>query len=180
LAFRDTLHYATTRKVVGGVYPVSNDGTPPDGIEQAGYPMPYADVTEAAGQRFTDSGGNYPVCVDGPVSTTLTGEFIRIDDFCGALSESSTGDLDLGTSGGIDCDVPSGASAGDTHAARTAFYELNRVKETARGHLPANIWLRGQLTAVTDIPDFGFPEFNCNAFWDETTINFFTSGEAAP
>ncbi|MFU8832432.1 MAG: hypothetical protein ACNA7J_09785, partial [Wenzhouxiangella sp.] len=33
LAFDDLKHYST-RKVSGGVYPVSNDGIPPDGIEQ--------------------------------------------------------------------------------------------------------------------------------------------------
>lgn len=180
LALQDSNRYATTRNVVGGVYPVSNDGTPPDGVEQPGYPMPFADVTDAGTQLFTDSGGNYPVCVDGPITTTLAGELVRIDDFCGAISESSSGDIDLGTGGGRDCDLPPGASSpGDTHAARTGFYELNRVKEMALGHLPGNPWLRDQLAAVTNIPDFGVPEFNCNAFWDEVTVNFFTSGASA-
>ena len=177
LSFTDTLTYATTRKAVGGIYPISNDGEPPDGIEQPGYPMPYADLTTLSGTLFTDAGGNYPVCVDGEVTTTLSGRYIRIEDFCGPLAESSPGDIDLGTSGGIDCDVPSGSdSLGNTHAARTAFFELNRIAEQARGYLPGNEWLQRQLTAVTNIPDFGYPEFNCNAFWDETTVNFFTSG----
>lgn len=177
LSFVDRLSYATTRKIVGGVYPVSNDGQPPDGSEQSGYPMPHADLATANGALFTDTGGNYPVCVYGDVSTTLSGRFIRIDDFCGPFSESSSGDVDLGTSGGIDCEVPSGSdSLGNTHAARTAFFELNRIAEQARGYLPDNEWLQRQLTAVTNIPDLGYPEFNCNAFWDETTVNFFTSG----
>jgi len=177
LAFTDTLTYATTRKILGGVYPVSNDGQAPDGVEQAGYPMPFADLTTPNGTLFTDTGGNYPVCVDGTVATTLNGRFIRIEDICGSFSESSSGDIDLGTSAGIDCDVPAGSdSLGNTHSARTAFFELNRMAEQARGHLPNNAWLKRQLTAVVNIPDFGYPEFNCNAFWDETTVNFFTSG----
>jgi len=177
LAFTDTLSYATTRKVVGGVYPVSNDGQSPDGMEEPGYPMPYADLTTPNGTLFTDASGNYPACVDGDVTTTLSGRYIRIEDFCGPTSESSLGDIDLGTSGGIDCEVPVGSdSLGNTHAARTAFFELNRMAEQARGYLPDNPWLQQQLTAVMNIPDFGYPEFNCNAFWDETTVNFFTSG----
>ena len=177
LSFTDTQSYATTRKTVGGVYPVSNDGQFPDGIEQMGYPMPYADLTTPAGSHFSDAGGNYPVCVHGDVTTTLSGRYIRIEDFCGPIAESSPGDIDLGSSAGVDCEVPPGSdSPGNTHAARTAFFELNRIAEQARGYLPDNEWLQRQLTAVTNIPDFGYPEFNCNAFWDETTVNFFTSG----
>jgi len=182
LSFDDTRSYATTRKVVGGIYPASNDGTAPDGVEQARFPMPFADVTSSSQLAYTDSGGNHPVCVDGEVTTTLDGRFIRIDDFCGAISESSIGGIDLGTGTGQDCDVPAPgvSSPGNTHAARTAYYQLNRVAEQARAHLPGNAWLQNQLTAVVNIPDLGVPEYNCNAFWDETTVNFFTSGEAAP
>jgi hypothetical protein len=182
LAFEDKLTYATTRSVVGGVYPISNDGATPDGVEQPGYPMPYTNVTHAGELYYTDGGGNHPVCVNGEVTTTLEGPHIRIDDLCGAISESSTGDIDLGSGVGIDCDVPDPgvSSPGNTHAARSAFYHLNRVAEVARGYLPNNLWLQEPLTAVVDIPDLGVPEYNCNAFWDETTVNFFTSGEAAP
>ncbi len=182
LVFGDTRNYATPRTVVGGVFPVSNDGAAPDGVEQAGFPMPYADVSDGGQPAYTDSGGNHPVCVDGEVTTTLDGRYIRIDDLCGAISESSVGDIDLGTGGGQDCDVPvpGVSSSGNTHAARTAYYHLNRVAEQARAHLPGNSWLLNQLTAVVNIPDLGVAEYNCNAFWDETTVNFFTSGEAAP
>jgi hypothetical protein len=182
LSFVDTRSYATTRTVVGGVFPVSNDGAAPDGVEQAGFPMPFADVTDSGHTSYTDGGGNHPVCVDGEVTTALDGRYIRIDDFCGAIDESSTGDVDLGAGAGQDCDVPipGESSPGNTHAARTAYYHLNRIAEQARAHLPGNFWLRNQLTAAVNIPDLGVPEYNCNAFWDETTVNFFTSGEAAP
>jgi len=182
LEFQDRNAYVSTRTVTGGVLPYSNDGTPPDGVEQAGYPMPFADISSATDFQFTDSGGNHPVCVEGDVSTSLNGKYIRIDDFCGPTSESSSGDVDLGSGPGTDCDVPApgSSSAGNTHAARTAFYELNRIAEQARAHLPENLWLQRQLTAVVNIPDLGIPEFNCNAFWDEITVNFFTSGTAAP
>jgi hypothetical protein len=182
LEFQDRNSYASTRIVTGGVFPVSNDGTPPDGVEQGGYPMPFADIISGSSVQFTDSGGNHPVCVEGDATTTLNGQYIRIDDFCGPTSETSAGNLDLGSSSGADCEVPlpGVSSAGNTHAARTAFYELNRIAEQARAHLPDNSWLQRQLTAVVNIPDLGIPEFNCNAFWDEITVNFFTSGSAAP
>jgi hypothetical protein len=182
LSFVDTRSYASPRSVLGGVYPVSNDGTAPDGVEQTGYPMPYTDVGSNDALLFTDGGGNHPVCVNGQLTTSLDGRFVRIDDFCGAINESSLADIDLGYGTGTDCDVPNPgvSSPGNTHAARTVYFELNRIAEQARSHLPDNLWLRDQLTAAVNIPDLGTGELNCNAFWDEKTVNFFTSGAAAP
>ena len=51
LSFEDTNHYA---EVKGGVYPVTNDGISPDGVEQPGWPMPYQDTSLGT----TDTGGN--------------------------------------------------------------------------------------------------------------------------
>ncbi len=171
LAFVDTNHYTHARNVKGGVYPVSNDGAVPDGVEQAGWPMPFANVTGDI-STFTDSGGNVSG-VSGTMTTTLNGQFVRITDTCGAVNESSAtvdGDLDLETSAGDDCTVPAGHSAGDTHSARSGFFELNRIKEQGRGHLPANAWLQAQLTANMNINEV------CNAFWDGFSVNFFRSG----
>ncbi len=166
---RDTLHYQDVRNVQGGVYPVSNDGIAPDGNEVAGYPMPYADITHGGGADTADSGGNV-FDITGTMTTTLAGPFVRIDDGCGAVSESSaSGDLDLGTSGGIDCTTPPGASAGNTHASRTAFYELNRIKEQGRAQLPSNTWLQNQLTAQVNI------SVVCNAFWTGSVVQFYRS-----
>lgn len=60
----DINRYDSPRKVVGGVYPISNDGSDPEGLERSGYPMPFADVQTGESDLFTDSGGNLPVCVD--------------------------------------------------------------------------------------------------------------------
>ncbi len=106
----------------------------------------------------------------GVMTTTLAGPFVRISDGCGAFSESSAadGDLDLGTSGGTDCTTPPGSSsAGNTHAARSIFYEVNRLAEIGRGHFPANAWLQSQLTAEPNLAVI------CNAFWNGSTIQFF-------
>ena len=171
LLLRDTNHYAT-RNVKGGVYPVSYDGIGPEGVEVPGYPMPFADVVHGGGTATTDSGGNL-FDITGNITTSLEGPFILIDEFCGPISETGAdGDLDLGTSPLPDCDTPPGASAGNTHAARSGFYELNRIKEMARGHWPtpgppAHAWLNAQLTAEMNISQV------CNAFWTGTVVQFF-------
>ncbi|MEE8522990.1 MAG: hypothetical protein V3T72_03580 [Thermoanaerobaculia bacterium] len=135
LSHQDVNHYAEVR---GGVLPVSNDGVPPDGVEQAGWPVPFDNVTHSGGTDTTDSGGNIPGSVTGTRTSTLSGQFIRMNDNCGAISLSSTGDIDFGTSGGTDCTTPGFGGAGNTHASRTGSHELNRIKEMGRGQLPSN------------------------------------------
>ena len=169
LSFVDRNQYGTTRKVTGGVLPESNDAIGSEGTEQAGWPMPFAYVDHAAGTFTTDAGGNL-ACVDGSVSTQLAGPFMIMNDACGAINESSTGDIDLGTSVGTDCTVPTGASAGNTHSSRSGFYEMNRIQEMARSQLPNNSWLQQQLQANMNINS------TCNAFWDLGTVNFYRSG----
>jgi hypothetical protein len=165
IAFEDKNDYAV-RRVVGGVFPVSNDARPPDGLEQPGWPMPFAN-TVAAGP-FTTTGGVVAGCVAGSLPTTLAGQFVRMADNCGAVNETTAAnDLDLGISSGTDCVVPAGHSTGDTHSSRTGFYEINRIKEQARGQLPANTWLQQQLQANMNINN------TCNAFWNGSTINFY-------
>jgi trimeric autotransporter adhesin len=169
IAFQDRNSYAA-RRITGGVYPFSNDQQPPDGIEQPNWPMPFANVVGS--QTSTTSGsGQVLVCEMGNIQTTLNGQFVQISDNCGAINENSpAGDLNLGVSGGDDCTIPGGHSVGDTHSARSGFYELNRIKEQARGHLPANPWLQAKLIATMNINNF------CNAFWNGVTVNFYRSG----
>ncbi len=69
-------------------------------------------------------------------------------------------DISLGgTNGQHDC-TTGGGSAGNTPASRSGFYELNKLKEQARGWLPSNAWLQAQLTANMNINQ------TCNAFWN--------------
>ncbi len=171
LSFQDLNQYASTRELEGGVFPQTNDGIGPEGMEQPDYAMPFMDLINAGDTLFTDSGGNLLACVDGTITTELAGRFVRMNDNCGAINESTAGDvLDLGISGGTDCVVPASASAGNTHASRTGSYELNRIIEMARGHLPNNGWLQDQLTANMNIP------LTCNAFWNGSTVNFYRRG----
>jgi hypothetical protein len=171
LQLQDLNQYGTsTRRVQGGVLPVSNDGLPPDGVEQTGWPMSWTDVTVDGATTFTDAGGNLGSCATGTMTTTLSGQFMRMADVCGPINESSAGNVDLGSGPGTDCTVPAGHSAGDTHASRSGFFEINQVKALARGHLPANFWLQGQLTANMNI------NMTCNANWDGSAVNFYRSG----
>ena len=164
MAFEDTNAYAQ-RRAIGGVYPLSNDQRPPDGVEQEGWPMPFLDLTLPSGSVTTTTGGTFACSPAGVATTALTGPFARIVDGCGPINETSAGDLDLGASGGTHCVVPAGHSAGDTHAARTAYYEINRAAEQARGWLPGNAWLQTQLTVATN-------QAGCNAFWNGMSLSF--------
>ena len=184
LSFEDTNHYATVRRVVGGVLPITNDEISPEGQEQPGWPMPFCDVTDAAGNAFvTDSGGNTPVCLDGDITTHLDSRFVRMLDQCeptGATTSVSSNvalgeeDIDLGFAPpfGTDCTPSTHPALGNTRASRSGFYEVNRIMEQARGQLPDNLWLQDQLTANMNIPDV------CNAFWNGSTINFYRSSGA--
>ncbi|HBL29100.1 MAG TPA: hypothetical protein DD490_19880, partial [Acidobacteria bacterium] len=130
-------------------------------------PMPFANVSSGG---FTNSAGvySYP---GGTVTSTLAGQYVRITDNCGAISQAAnaSGDILFGTSTGTDCTTPGSGGAGNTHSARTQFYHLNRAKEQARGWI-TRTWLTSQLTANVNI------NLTCNAFWNGSTVNFYRSG----
>ncbi len=188
LSFHDTNSYFDQKKIVGGVLPVSNDGQSPggvpDGFEQPGYPMSRAYVFQGTTRIQANSEGL--VTASGAYRTSLTGPFVRIQDGCGAVNETTTCDaLDLGIGQGTDCARPDGHSLGDTRSARTGFYELNRLIDQAKTWLgpeatantPAG-WLNRQLPANMNINNA------CNAFFSPTdtaavstgSINFYRQG----
>jgi len=180
VAFKDKNRYGAGSGVISaGVYPISNDQVPPDGVEQPSWPMPYVDYTINGVKQYTDVGGNVG-CIPGSLSTALSGLYLKINDDCGSISETGSGGADLGsgpTPGATDCTVPPGHSAGDTKSARSGYYELNHQMEKARGQLtdpsnPAYVWLHQQLTAEMNENSV------CNAFWDGTQVNFFRSAIA--
>jgi hypothetical protein len=173
IALEDRNSYADAA-FTGGVYPVTSTEICSDpancGTMQANAPMPWANTGLAAPNNFTDGAGvfNY---TGGTVTTTLSGKYVRISDACGAISQSSTaGDISLGGSNGQHDCTTGGGSAGNTPASRSAFYEVNKLAAQARGWLPTNTWLQGQLTANVNIAS------TCNAFWNGSTINFYRSG----
>ena len=173
IAFQDLNRYEN-RQVKGGVYPLTSTGVCPApeqcGAMQSGWPMPWADTGLPFPNAFTNGAGLFSDTGEA-ATTTLTGRYVDIVDGCGAVSESSAaGALDLGGANDQhDCQT-AGASAGDTAPARSAFYEVNRLFEQARGWLPTNDWLQSRLTAAVNLNN------TCNAFWDGSRINFYRSG----
>jgi len=171
-AFYESTDYAT---IHGGVFPLGTDGDcATGGCEVSGFPMPYADFTETGqGVAFADTVGNLTCSVaENALETTLSGPYVNIADTCGALAESgdcATG-VDLGVKAGENCAVAAGASAGNTGAARTAYYQINRVAEVARFYDPANAWLNAPLTVNVNVNG------TCNANWSAPVINMYGSG----
>jgi len=174
LAFVDKNQYVDKR-IAGNVYPLTSTEICPSaefcGIMQNDFPMPFTNTGLAAPHDFTNSAGVFEYS-SGTVNTTLSGRFVRISDVCGAINQSSTtGDLLLGGANAQhDCAVPLGSSAGNTASARSAFYEINKIAEQARGWLPTNVWLNNQLTANVNI------NLTCNGFWNGATVNFYRAG----
>jgi subtilisin-like proprotein convertase family protein len=171
-AFYEGTQYAAVR---GGVFPVAPDGDcAQGGCELAGFPMPFADFTVSGqAEQFADRYGNLACSEpDSSVETNLVGPYVRIVDTCGPASEFGTcgGGLDLGLKRGENCSAAPGDSAGNTAAARTSYYHVNRVAEIARFYDPSNAWLRNPLTVNVNLSS------SCNANWDRTAINMFGAG----
>lgn len=156
--FQDVNEYG---QVTGGVY--MNSPTTGAEVVRA---MPFADL---GGGVFANSAG---IFTPASGTSTLNGQFVRIVDTCGAISQASdgSGNIVFGTSSGTDCTTPGHGGAGNTHATRTQFYHVNRIKEVGRGWLPTNTWLQGQLRVNVNLNQ------TCNAYWNGSTLNFFKSG----
>ncbi len=156
VAFVDANKYGS---VHGGVYP----GDHP--MAEVDRPLPFVDLGNG---QYADGGGLF----EGQSATSaLSGKYVKISDMCGDISNTTaTGDLDFGSGEGTDCDTPGFGGPGNTHAARTQYYQVNLIKMKALTYLPDNKWLAGQLTDNVNIDQ------TCNAYWDGSALNFFKSG----
>jgi hypothetical protein len=151
-------------QATGGVYMNS-----PAVAAEVVRPLPFTNISSGG---FTNSAGLYNF-TGAAVTSSMAGQYVRITDTCGAISKSSdgSGNLVFGTSAGTDCTIPAGGGgAGNTHSARTQFYQVNRIKEVGRAWLPSNTWLTQQLTVNVNLNQ------TCNAYWNGSTLNFFRSG----
>jgi len=162
----------------GGIYPITNDAVCPTGCEQAGFPMPYADITIDGVKGSPTTGmGSFTCSPSGSsATTTLQGPYFKISDTCGSISKAVTcdQDIDMGTSAGTDCTTPGSGGLGNTHSARSAFYHLNRIGEHGRAWLPANAWLNAPLPVNLNV------NLTCNANGSGTQLNFYRSGGGCP
>jgi hypothetical protein len=149
-------------QITGGIYPATSSD--PETVVG----LPFLKVSTG---KVTSASGDYSYG-GGTASATLDGKYVRISDQCGAISksDSSTGNIAFGASGGTDCETPGSGGAGNTHAARSGYYHLNQINRKAAGYLPGNAWLVGTLTANMNI------SATCNAYWNGSTVNFYRSG----
>ncbi|MEO8274857.1 MAG: pre-peptidase C-terminal domain-containing protein [Thermoanaerobaculia bacterium] len=158
IEFRDVNDYGSAS---GGTY----QGDRP--VAERVLPLPF---TNYAAGSYTNSAGIFTGTTG---TTTLQGQYVKITDSCGATSKAAdgTGAILLGSGTGTDCTIPTtGGGAGNTHAARTQFYNINRAKEIGRGWLPSNSWLGASVTVKVNLNQ------TCNAYWDGSALNFFKSG----
>ncbi len=152
VAFWDATQYD---RIKGAVNPFTDDGPCIDqGCPVPDFPMPYVGYTENGGAvQYANSHGLYECVIPGAtIETTLDGQYFRMVDSCGPITETTTcdGELDLGMADGINCGVASGASAGNTDAARTAYYHLNQVNAKARFWMSGNTWLDSTVQTNTN------------------------------
>jgi trimeric autotransporter adhesin len=162
LSFDDANKYVQAL-VSGGVYLES----PATGGEVV---RPFADADVSTG-GFANGGGIYTY-TSGAVTSALQGRYVKITDTCGAIAQAAdpSGNIAFGTSTGTDCITPGHGGAGNTHAAREQFYQVDRIKGVVRGWLPANTWINSQLNVNVNLNQ------TCNAYWDGAQLNFFKSG----
>ena len=88
---------------------------------------------------------------------------VYITDNCGAISLASNGSglIDFGNQGaaGTDCTTPGFGGAGNTHAARTQYWNVMQMKIKAFSYLPGNTWLQGHLQDMVNMTG------SCNSYW---------------
>ncbi len=154
--------------VQGGVYKTDKPQT------EVTMPFPYADYGATS---FCDAAGNFTGTTGTSTMNGRTGSAgnvggVYITDTCGAISQAAdaTGLVDFGSSTGTDCTTPGHGGVGNTHAARTQYWNVSEIKMKAYSYLPNNSWLQGHLQDIVNLNQ------TCNAYWDGTKLNFFHSG----
>lgn len=167
LRFVDVNRYG---KIQGGVYKTDKYVTQ---VEET-VPFPFANYGT---DLYADIGGNFPGTTGISTMTGRSGSSGNvggavINDNCGSISLSAdaNGLIDFGTSPGTDCVTPGIGGAGNTHSARTQYYNVTWAKIRAYNYFPNNSWLQGVLQVNVNINN------TCNASWNGTALNFYRSG----
>ena len=141
---------------------------------QTGWPMPFANTGLAAPNNFTNSAGIFD-WTSGTATTTLSGRYVRI------VRHLRRHQRQLGhgrhppgrhATTSTTARPRAAASAGNTPASRSGFYELNKLAEHgARLAAHATPGSTHQLTANMNINQ------TCNALLERRrTVNFYRSG----
>ncbi|MFN7964079.1 MAG: fibronectin type III domain-containing protein [Acidobacteriota bacterium] len=169
LSLSDETRY---ERVKGGVFPISANGVGYEGTEQPNFPIPFADFTIDGTTQTASGAGLFSCTTPGSAATTrLDGPYVRISNACGPVSETALcgEDINLQIGPGTNCEIPAGASAGNTRGARTSFYQVNRNAERARYWLTDNTWVRTPVQVNVNVNN------TCNASWGGQ-LNMYRAG----
>ncbi|NMC00050.1 MAG: fibronectin type III domain-containing protein, partial [Thermoanaerobaculaceae bacterium] len=165
LFFGDTAKYG---HIQGGVYKTDKNPTQTEVIA----PFPYANYNGTT--SFADINGDFSGTAGTSTLTGRTGSSGNVGavkvstDYCGSISlaADSNGLINFGTSSGTDCTTPGVGGAGNTHSARTQYWNQTMLKIKAYTYIPGNTWLQAcQNTEVNY-------NSSCNAYWTGGATGF--------
>lgn len=141
-------------QAVGGVLLRSQED-PPTMV-----PLANLDVSDGTTDDVTDAAGRHGLA--GAVAAHLSGPYVRVSDGCGSTQiDDPAGELlDFGATVSGDCVSPVPGAPGDTTAARTASYHLNRLRDFYKAYDPVTPWLDTAVDVNTNYP------FECANYYD--------------
>jgi hypothetical protein len=141
-------------KIIGSVYPESNNGCSDWGSARENTPMIFMDIRPTLFQviYYSNLGGLFYYSEGKKLSTSLSGKYAKVEDMCCSSSGNEQycfinepaigGVINLGGANGQhDCDISEGHNQGNTMAARTCAYEVSKLNRIAKGWLEYNEWL---------------------------------------
>ncbi len=156
ISFKDITAYG---QIQGGVYKTDKNQTQTEVV----MPFPYANYSGTT--SFADVSGAFSGTSGTSTMTGRTGSTgnvgaVGITDTCGSISlATTTGTINFGTSSGTDCTTPGSGGSGNTHAARTQYWNATQLKIKAYTYLSGNTWLQGRTSITTNYNS------TCNAGW---------------
>lgn len=122
-------------------------------------PLANLEVSNGSEDAVTDAAGRFSL--GGEVAGHLSGPYVRIADACGTSTVDAAGDLlDFGATTAGDCVTPVAGAPGDTTAARTSMYHLNRLRDLYKALDPVTPWLDTPVDVLANHP------FECVNYYD--------------
>ena len=126
-------------------------------------PLAHLAVTGGARNDTTDAAGRFSV-TGATLVGTLSGPYGDLEEDCGpATASGDSASIWFGASLSTDCGSAL-LSPGNTRAARTAFFHVNRIRDLYRSLDEGTSWLDSPVGIVTDYP------YECQNSWDGTRI----------
>jgi len=160
--------------ITGNVTATAHSTLPSDPLTTR--PLRNVYVNAGATQAFTDSLGNYSLNAAGnPVNVTsgLRGRYVNVDRCVNDICPTSDASFSSSTPNPGTKNIAWTTSNSQT-SERDAYYHVNRAHDWVKAIDPAFTSCDYEMTAYVELTD------NCNAFWDGTSLNFFSAGSGCP